>query len=94
MRVLGREVLESFKGAHADVRGQLDAWFREAEKAKWTRWRDIKDRYPSASDLPNDIVIFNIKGNKYRIAVKVNYQYQIVKIEKVGTHAEYSKWSW
>ncbi len=94
MRVLGREVLESFKESHGDVRKQLDVWLGEATDAKWERWRDIKEKYSTASPLKDNIVIFNIKGNSYRLKVKVNYRYQVVKIEKIGTHAEYSKGNW
>lgn len=94
MRVLGREALEDFKRNHADVRQQLDAWLREAEDAEWKTTHDIKVRYSSASFLKDNIVIFNIKGNSYRLATKVNFQHQIVKVERIGTHAEYSKWEW
>ena len=94
MRVLGREVLEKFKQDHADVRQQLDAWLQEAKDAHWETRHDIKARYSSVSFLKENIVIFNIKGNNYRLVTKINFQHQIIKVEKIGTHAEYSKWEW
>lgn len=93
MKVVGREITEDFVTDHADLREQINAWLCEAEEAKWKTPQDIKDRYAHASFLPNNLVVFNLKGNRYRLVVKINYNFQIVKIEKIGTHAEYSKWN-
>jgi len=79
------------KAAHADARGALDAWRKEVEGAAWSSPQDIKDRYATASFLAFNGVIFNIKGNSYRLVVKVRFQSGIVKIEWGGTHAEYDK---
>jgi mRNA interferase HigB len=73
------------------VAGALNAWVAEAKDAKWNTTIDIKNRYRSADFLADNRVIFNIKGNHYRLVVKVKYQNEIVVIEWVGTHAEYSK---
>ena len=69
----------------------LEAWFAEAKDATWTRPQDVKDQYRSADILPGNRVIFNIKGNRYRLVIRVRYQNGIVYIEWVGTHAEYSR---
>lgn len=53
---------------------------------------DIKNKYPAASFLADNTVIFNIKGNRYRLVVKVSYKVGVVKVEKIGTHAEYTEW--
>ncbi len=92
MNVIGTKILSEFSGRHADVRGQLSAWLYEAEEANWKRSQDIKQRYASASFLADNIVVFNIKGNDYRLVVKIDYKNQIVLIKKIGTHAEYSRW--
>ena len=63
----------------------------EVAGANWTGPQEIKDRYPSASILADNRVIFNIKGNSYRLLLKVRYQNGIVLIEWIGTHAEYDK---
>lgn len=76
---------------HADCEQQLKAWFQEAEKAKWNNPNEIKSDYPSASILADNRVVFNIKGNSYRLIVKINYDYQMVWIRFVGTHAQYDK---
>lgn len=91
MRVLGRDKLLDFATKHADVRKQLNAWFDEANRANWQTTHDIKDRYPSADFIADNRVIFNIKGNKYRLVVQIRYQAGIAVIEWVGTHAEYDK---
>lgn len=101
MRLLGVPKLEEFKKAHADTRGALDAWRKEVEQANWQTSQDIKRRYPSADFLAGNRVIFNIKGNSYRLVVKVRYQADVaqdgvaqegtVLVEWIGTHAEYDK---
>jgi mRNA interferase HigB len=92
MRVLGRQRLEEFRAAHADARPSIDAWLAEAEAAEWQTPNDIKARYRSASFLSDNRVVFNLKGNKYRLETQINFQFQIVLVTRVGTHAEYSKW--
>ena len=67
----------------------LKAWFKEAEKACWQSPDILKHCYPSASILSNNRVVFNIKGNKYRLITMINLDYGLVFIRFVGTHAEY-----
>lgn len=92
MRVVGRQRLEEFASQHADVRAPLDAWICEVEEADWQAPTDVKGRFPSASILSDDRVIFNLKGNRYRLEVKISYEMEIVLVTRIGTHAEYSKW--
>lgn len=95
MIVVGKPKLAAFKARHALVGGALDAWLAEAEEADWKTPQDIKDRYASASILPGtggSHVIFNIKGNRYRLLVQVAFRTRIVTILKVGTHEEYDAW--
>ena len=92
MNVIGKKRLEEFKKEHSNVRAQINSWLCEAEETNWTCPNDVKKRYASASILANNIVVFNLKGNTYRLAVKINYDKQTVLIKKIGTHAEYSKW--
>lgn len=91
MKIVGRDKLSAFSTKHATAKKALDAWFSEAEQADWKTPQDIKNRYRSADFLADNRVIFNIKGNHYRLVVKVRYQNGIVRIEWVGTHAEYDK---
>jgi len=91
MRILGLSILESLKKDHADSRGHLDAWQMDVEREDWKTPHDIKRRYRSADFLADNRVIFDIKGNSYRLVVKVQYRIGLVLVEWVGTHAEYSK---
>lgn len=93
MRVIGKETLEDFKRRHANARSQVDAWLAEVEGAQWNSPNDIKTRFASASFLPNNRVVFNLKGNSYRLDVKVAYNTKVVLIKRIGTHAEYDTWT-
>ena len=91
MRLIGKRQLDDFWRRHADIRAPLDAWILEVEEAEWNGSADIKARFPSASFLSENRVIFNIKGNKYRIETRVSYEVKVVLAMWIGTHAEYSK---
>ncbi len=93
MKVVGRNVLNEFGRQHADVVSQIDTWLCEVEEALWQSPQDLKLRYPQASVLSANRVVFNIKGNRYRLEVKVDYRAKVVLVKKMGTHAEYSKWN-
>ena len=91
MRVIAKKILREFWGKHPDCEQQLKAWYQETSQAEWKNPKVIKAEYPSASFLIDNRIVFNIKGNHYRLIVKVNYDYQIVWIRFIGTHAEYNK---
>jgi len=91
MKIVGLPLVEKFKQRSPDARGALDAWQKEVADAAWKTPQDIKNRYRSADFLADNRVIFNIKGNSYRLVVKVKYQNGLVMVEWVGTHAEYDK---
>ena len=91
VRVFNRSSVTAFAAAHADARQPLFAWFAEVEKASWSGPEDIKSRYPSASLLAGNRVIFNVKGNDYRVVVAIKYEFFAVYIRFIGTHAEYDK---
>jgi len=93
MTLVGRLLLDAFMRKHAATRPWLLAWLAEVEDAAWRSPQDIKDRYRTASFLPDKNVVFNVKGNRFRIICKVVYNSQIVIIKWVGTHADYSKLS-
>jgi len=91
MRVFARRTLREFWNNYSDSEDALKAWFSEAENSQWENPSDIKNKYPHASILSDNRVVFNIKGNTYRLVVKINYDYGQVFIRFVGTHAEYDK---
>jgi len=91
MRVIAKRTLRDFWEKHQDCEQSLKSWYQEAENAEWHSPKEIKMLYPSASFLADNRVIFNIKGNSYRLIVKINYDFQIIWVRFVGTHAEYDK---
>ena len=91
MRIIARSALINFWSNHPTAKEPLEAWYKETEFADWKTPEDIKRRYPSASFLANNRVCFNICGNNFRLIVVVKYQFHIVYIRFIGTHAEYNK---
>jgi len=93
MKLIGKKNLDDFKEKHADARSQIESWEAEVEEAQWNSPADIKQRYPKASILNDQHVVFNICWNKYRLLVQVGYKTNIVLIKKIGTHKEYNNWN-
>lgn len=97
MRVIARSTLNDFVKNKVDrkqqkiVKDHLDAWFAEAEKASWENSASLKQQYRTASVISAERVVFNIKGNDYRLVVSINYHYQVLFIIWLGTHQEYDK---
>ncbi len=91
MRITGRDKLDEFSGTHTDARSWIENWIADAETAKWLTPQDIKRNYASASFLASNIVIFNVKGNRYRLEVRIAYNTGVVVVRWAGTHAEYTK---
>ncbi len=90
MRVIAKRALVAFWKRHADAENPLLAWYREVEKEDWASPARVKERYRTASFV-GDRVVFNIKGNTYRLVVRINYPARIVYIRFVGTHQEYDR---
>jgi len=91
VRVISKKKLKEFWENHNEVKQQLQSWYKEAINANWDNPNNIKLEYPTASFLMDNRVVFNIKGNKYRLIIKINYDYHMVWIRFVGTHSEYDK---
>lgn len=91
MLLVGRETLDEFTKTHADARAWIQNWIADVEAVRWRTPQDIKESYASASFLPNRIVIFNVKGNRYRLEVQVAFNAGVVLVKWAGTHAEYTK---
>ena len=95
MRIIARSTLSRFVeklNGHKEqraVKAALDSWFQEARKASWKNSSDVKASYAHASIVSADRVVFNLKGNSYRLVVAVDYLRGIVFIKWLGTHKEY-----
>ena len=91
MRLIGLSILHVFCEKHSDCRSWLENWIADVRASRWGSLNDLKERYPSASILAENVVIFNVRGNSYRLVVQVAVGMQIVSVKWVGTHAEYSR---
>ena len=91
LRIIAKKNFRAFWKAHPDSEQQLKAWYQETLKAEWSSPNKIKIEYPSASFLAENRVVFNVKENHYRMIIKINYDYQMIWIRFIGTHAEYDK---
>jgi len=97
MRIISRRTLREFiagRAGHKDqpaLKAALDSWFAEVSKAAWTSTADVKRFYATASIVSADRIVFNIKGNDYRLIVAVDFEKAIVWIKWVGTHKDYDR---
>ena len=91
MRVVALKNIRDFCLRHADATSALRAWTEEARNASWRTPQDIKNQYRNASFIGSNRVVFNIKGNDYRLVVAVAYRFEAVYIKFIGTHAQYDK---
>lgn len=80
MLIVGRDRLDEFTKAHADARAWIENWIADVEAVGWRAPQDIKDRYASASFLADRVVIFNVKGNRYRLEVQVAYNTAVIVV--------------
>ncbi|MCE2496147.1 MAG: type II toxin-antitoxin system HigB family toxin [Flavobacteriales bacterium] len=88
-RIVAKKTLRDFWEKHADAEKYLKTWYETAKASEWSTPNEVKPSYVNASILKNGRVVFNIKGNAYRLVVKFNYERQWAFIRFVGTHAEY-----
>jgi mRNA interferase HigB len=91
VRIISRRKLKEFWERHPDARQSLQAWHDDAKHAVWKTPSDIKDVYRNASFIADNRVVFNIKGNSYRLVAAIQYEHGIVFIRFVGTHREYDR---
>ena len=89
MRIIARKTLREFWEQHPDAEQALKAWYHDAKRAAWITPNDIRQVYATASIIANNRVVFNIRGNHYRLVVAINYGYQIVYIRFIGTNQDY-----
>ena len=91
MRIIARKPLRDFWQKHPRARQPLLAWYHDAKRADWKSPDDLKRVYRNASVVANNRVVFNIKGNDYRLVVAIHYAYGIIYMRFVGTHQEFDR---
>jgi mRNA interferase HigB len=91
MRVIAVRSLREFWQRHPDAERPLRAWYDEVTRANWQTPADVKAQFGNASILGRHRVVFNIKGNAYRLVTALAYNTGIVFVKFIGTHAEYDR---
>lgn len=91
MHIITTKKLRDFGNKHAEVDLQLRAWESIVKQVKWNSAADLTNQFPYVSVLKNDRFCFNLKGNKYRLIVKILFNAKQVLIRFIGTHADYDK---
>jgi mRNA interferase HigB len=97
MRIIARRTLRTYvelrrrNRDHLALKAQLDAWYDEVRKARWMTMADVKRHYATASVISSERIVFNIKGNDYRVVVAVDFEKQIAWSKWLGTHADYDR---
>jgi len=93
MRIIAFRALREFfeKQEYADSEASLRAWYHDAKTAEWKSSNDLKQQYKNASIVGEGRVVFNIKGNSYRLVVAIDYDFQVIFIRFIGTHKQYDK---
>jgi len=91
MRVISKKTLIEFWELYPEIEQPLKAWYSEVKVADWLNSADLKEQFGSASIIDNRRVVFNMKGNKYRLIVDIEYRLKIVFIVWIGTYNEYNK---
>ena len=93
MHIISRRKLKEAAQRHPNAESALDVWFRTAKKQAWTNIEQVRRTYPPA-DPVGEYTVFNIKGNSYRLIVRIDYCGQRIFIKDFLTHAEYDKGKW
>lgn len=97
VRIISRGTLNGFVRNRVEPRlqrivlEQLDAWYALVSRAAWKNSADLKQHQRSASIVSSERVVFNIKGNEFRLVVAVDYNHGIVLVLWLGTHREYDR---
>ena len=97
MRIIARRTLREYvqsRAGFADqaaLKASLDAWFHEVQRARWISSADVRRLYATASIVSADRIVFNIRGNAYRLIVSVDFEKGIVWIKWIGTHRDYDR---
>ncbi len=94
MIIVGQDVLEAAAQAHRSLslHKALAVWAKVVENARWRHLPDVRQSWPSA-DYVAGHVVFDIRGNQFRLVANINYRLEVVRVLKVMTHAEYDRWS-
>lgn len=93
MRIVAKKTIVAFYTRHADARVALEDWYEKVEAAEWENFAQLRMTFSSADHVGNKRIVFNIKGNDYRLVAIVLFKIKKVYVRFIGTHQEYDKLS-
>ena len=91
MHVIAKRTLREYWEKHPNIRGALEAWHDHVKRADWATPADLQQEYGSDAVLPDNRAVFKLRGNQYRLVVRINYATRRVYVRFIGTHAEYDR---
>ena len=91
MNVISKRTIVDFYTKYSQSKTALEVWYADAKKAQWQTPDDIKQVYSDASFLADNRVVFNIKGNTFRLVVHIDYTRKLIRVKFIGTHSQYDK---
>lgn len=96
--MIGQKPLREFWDRHKDAETPLRLWYKTAQKATWSSLQDVRNTYPQADAVETKdsgtLTVFNIGGNKFRLVVRIRYDYELINVRCVLTHEEYDEGKW
>jgi mRNA interferase HigB len=93
VRIIGKAAITTFSRSHPDALAPLLRWYHVAKRAAWESLADVRNDFPHA-DSVEQLTIFNIAGNKYRLIAAIKYRWQVIYVRQILTHADYAKDKW
>jgi mRNA interferase HigB len=94
MRLISKKNLQSAIEPYPDAQSAIESWYQLIKDNDWQSLEEARNGYSRSVDQVYGYTIFNIKGNQYRLIVKINYTAKIIYFKKFLTHAEYDKIKW
>ena len=89
MRIISKSTLRNYWTINKDVEQALLSWYKVANKAKWVNFNEVRQQFGTCKIVGNDRIVFKVKGNKYRLIVKISFENELIWIRFIGTHSEY-----
>ncbi|MFN5168687.1 MAG: type II toxin-antitoxin system HigB family toxin [Cyclobacteriaceae bacterium] len=91
LNVIAFRTLETFWSKHADSKNALQTWYSVCRKGTWQNFNHLSRDFPDAFPVGDDRVVFDIKGNRYRLVARVLFKFKVIQIKWIGTHADYNR---
>lgn len=91
MRIIAKRTLVAFYTEHKDAETALEEWYQKTVNSDWENFAQVRNTFNTADMVGNNRIVFNIKGNKYRLVTLVLFRIKMVYIRFLGTHKDYEK---